>query len=183
MSFFNFKTEAFKKLETEKRQCDDEKQKCFTLKSEYQQSLNKSNDTQYQVYFKSHGKKGVKYYQKYIDTETKLNVYLPGKIEQVESSTTRQDTQGISNLDNEFTLDTALAQTDSKYITPNEKDMIYRHKNDIIIDLEATIKRQQTEIENLTEIKSGGRKYNRTRKNMSRNSAYKNRRKSKYYRK
>jgi hypothetical protein len=41
-----FKTEASKKLENEKKQCDEEKQKCFTLKSEYQQSLNKSNDSQ-----------------------------------------------------------------------------------------------------------------------------------------
>jgi hypothetical protein len=184
MSFFNFKTDAFKKLETEKGQCDDEKQKCCTLKSKYQESLNTSNDIQYQGYFKAEGETGVKYYQKYIDNETNLNVYLPGKIVQVESSTERQDFPGISNRVNEFKLDTALAKADNKYIIKDED--IYRHKDDIIQDLKNEIIASRKHIEalkSLSKSTAGGSKYNRTRKNISRKSAYKNLRKSKYYRK
>jgi hypothetical protein len=177
MSFFNFKTtDAFKKLENEKQKCDEEKQKCFILKSEYQQSLNKSNDSQYSRYYISEGKPDVKYYQKYIENETNMNVYLPGKIVQVESSTARQDFQDISNRDNEFELDTALARADNKYyIIKSEKTIIYRHKDDIINEL--TEKNKTLEL--LLKPKAGGRKYNRTRRNISRNSAYKNLRKSK----
>ena len=50
---------------------------------------------------------------------------------------------------------------------------------DQIRDLQAIIAKQTQPIADM----NGGRKYNRTRKNISRNSAYKNRIKSKYYRK
>jgi hypothetical protein len=105
-----------------------------------------------------------------------MNVYLPGKIVQVESSNERPDFQDIPNSVNEFKLDTALARTNNKYyIIKTEEIYIYRHKDDIINEL--TDKNKKLEL--LLNPKAGGRKYNRTRRNISRNSAYKNLRKSK----
>ncbi len=50
-------------------------------------------------------------------------------------------------------------------------------------ELEDIIKKLSKHIIEMEAPHQGGSKYNRTRKNMSRNSAHKNRRKSKYYRK
>lgn len=47
----------------------------------YEDLLNRSNDSQYlNVGHVQKAKENVKYYQKYMDNETKLIVYLPGKI-------------------------------------------------------------------------------------------------------
>ena len=111
-------------------------------------------------------------------------VYLPGKIiKRTSSSGGRPDVDDSPNTDyiNVYVLDEK--SSGNKYRI-EDKYNLYRHKYDIITDLQATIEEQKKKIETLSICSpSGGSKYNRTRKNMSRKSAHKNLRKSKYHRK
>lgn len=178
-----FSNSNSKKLET----CEIDKSKLLVEKTDYEERLKKyeqldPSDYEYEQVNLSQLILNETYYVKY------GNEMIPGKWSNVESLD--HTSERGSSISPEF-----ITGKSSSLLTNDEKYGIkglYRRKPTIIESFQSKIRQNDIEIQRLNEIirglsvtqsMSGGRKYNRTRKNVCRKPMHKNLRKSKYHRK
>lgn len=177
-----FSNSNSKKLET----CEIDKTKLLAEKTDYEERLKKyeqldPSDYEYEPVNQRQLILGETYYVKY------GNEMIPGKWSNVESID--HTSEGGSSISPEFFPNRRAA------LSIDEKNGIkglYRRKPTVIESFHSKIRENDIEIQRLNEIiqklkvtqsMSGGRKYNRTRKNVCRKPMHKNLRKSKYHRK
>lgn len=176
-----FSNSNSKKLET----CEIDKSKLLAEKTDYEERLKKyeldPSDYEYEPVNQRQLILGETYYVKY------GNEMIPGKWSNVESID--YTSERGSSISPEFSPNKrAILSTDEKYGIKG----LYRRKPTVIESFQSKIRQNDIEIQRLNEIIQklgvnqsmlGGRKYNRTRKNVCRKPMHKNLRKSKYHRK
>lgn len=177
------KTDEMKKTETDKIQCDEDISRCNTEKQICENRTNRYDEDGYITIDYSQLNLYNTYYQKYINKENEIR-YFPGILtkfvhqSRLESDPAVQhkfkDTP-IFEIDNITSIKNAgylLSSKDKEiYYVPNGKKSIYeitllnQEYYKIIKEQEKEIKILEESINSL-EVKKGGRKYNRTRKNI-----------------
>ena len=172
----------------------------FNLCKEEQNNLEKCNKSNRELlhklqYYESNDeyekvekpKYDTKYYVK-VETSSYPNYkYLYGtyKLEEKDTHYTHSLYVSEENQRNQSNDRVPTFIYDTYYRSPPTRldSFYYIEKSTDKKELEEIIKNLSKHIIEMEAPHQGGSKYNRTRKNMSRNSAHKNRRKSKYYRK